>query len=112
MVGLEADPAHVAMARRYVGELGLANVEIVAADARHTGLSPNRFDLAHARTVLVTIPEPEQVLAEMVRLARPGGWVASQNPTPRTRSVTRRFLPGTGSARFSAPASAAPVPTC
>ena len=34
----------------------------------------------HARTLLVTIPEPAEVLAEMVRLARPGGWVASQEP--------------------------------
>jgi hypothetical protein len=34
----------------------------------------------HARTLLITIPEPAAVLAEMVRLARPGGWVASQEP--------------------------------
>ena len=34
----------------------------------------------HARTLLVTIPGPAEVLAEMVRLARPGGWVASQEP--------------------------------
>jgi ubiquinone/menaquinone biosynthesis C-methylase UbiE len=34
----------------------------------------------HARTLLVTIPEPDEVVAEMVRLAKPGGWVASQEP--------------------------------
>src|SRR5580658_2458190 len=80
VTGLDADPAHIAMARQYAGERGLANVEVVTADARHTGLPSDSFDLVHARTVLVTIPEPEQVLAEMVRLARPGGWVASQEP--------------------------------
>ncbi len=80
VVGLDADPAHTAMARQYVSEHGLANVEVVTADARHTGLPPDTFDLVHARTVLVTIPEPQEVLAEMVRLARPGGWVASQEP--------------------------------
>jgi SAM-dependent methyltransferase len=80
VVGLDADSAHTAMARDYVSEHGLANVEVVTADARHTGLSPDTFDLVHARTVLVTIPEPQEVLAEMVRLARPGGWVASQEP--------------------------------
>jgi hypothetical protein len=32
----------------------------------------------HARTLLVTIPDPSEVVVEMVRLARPGGWVASQ----------------------------------
>ena len=78
VVGLDADPAHTAMASRYVSERGLANVEVVTADARRTGLPSDTFDLVHARTVLVTIPEPQEVLAEMVRLARPGGWVASQ----------------------------------
>ena len=32
------------------------------------------------RTLLVTVPGPAEVLAEMVRLAKPGGWVASQEP--------------------------------
>lgn len=80
VVGLDADPAHTTMARRHTSERGLLNVDVVTADARHTGLPPDRFHLVHARTLLATIPEPEQVLAEMVRLARPGGWVASQEP--------------------------------
>jgi ubiquinone/menaquinone biosynthesis C-methylase UbiE len=80
VVGLDADPAHTTMARRHASERGLLNVDVVTADARHTGLPPDSFDLVHARTLLVTIPEPEEVLAEMVRLARPGGWVASQEP--------------------------------
>ena len=67
------------MARRYARELGLANVEVVTADARRTGL-PGGFDLVHARTLLITIPGPAEVLGEMVRLAKPGGWVASQEP--------------------------------
>jgi SAM-dependent methyltransferase len=80
VTGLDADLAHTTLARQHASERGLANVEVVTADARHTGLPPDSYDLVHARTVLVTIPEPEQVLAEMVRLARPGGWVASQEP--------------------------------
>jgi ubiquinone/menaquinone biosynthesis C-methylase UbiE len=80
VVGLDADPAHTALASRYVGELGLANVEVATADARRTGLPSDSFDLVHARTLLVTIPDPAEVVAEMVRLAKPGGWVASQEP--------------------------------
>jgi SAM-dependent methyltransferase len=53
---------------------------VATADARRTGLPPDSFDLVHARTLLVTIPDPAEVVAEMVRLARPGGWVASQEP--------------------------------
>jgi SAM-dependent methyltransferase len=52
----------------------------VAADARRTGLPSSSFDLVHARTLLVTVPEPAEVVAEMVRLARPDGWVASLEP--------------------------------
>jgi ubiquinone/menaquinone biosynthesis C-methylase UbiE len=80
VVGLDADPAHTAMASQYASELGLSNVEVITADARHTGLPADSFDLVHARTLLVTIPEPGEVLGEMVRLAKPGCWVASQEP--------------------------------
>ena len=80
LVGLEVDPVHVAMARELVAEQGLTNVEVIQADARHTGLPPASFDVAHARTVLVNVPDPEAVLAEMTRLVRRGGWVASLEP--------------------------------
>jgi len=80
VVGLDADPAHVAMASQRSRQRGLAGVEVLMADARHSGLPSGSFDLVHARTLLVTVPEPTEVLAEMVRLARPGGWVASQEP--------------------------------
>ena len=76
VVGLDSDPAHVAMASELVAKRGWRDVEIVLADARSTGLPSDSFDLVHARTVLVTVPDPTDVLAEMVRLARPGGWVA------------------------------------
>ena len=34
----------------------------------------------HARTLLVNLTEPGDLAAEMVRLTRPGGWVASMEP--------------------------------
>jgi SAM-dependent methyltransferase len=76
--GRGADPAHVTAARQYAFSQGLANVEVLAGDARHTGLPAESFDLVHTRTLLVTIPEPAEVVAEMARLAKPGGLVASQ----------------------------------
>jgi SAM-dependent methyltransferase len=93
VVGLDADPSHVALARRYAGTRGLANVEVRRADARHTGLPSDSFDLVHARTLLVTIPEPAQVVAEMARLARPGGWVASQEPDSAEHAMCYPPLP-------------------
>jgi ubiquinone/menaquinone biosynthesis C-methylase UbiE len=80
VTGVDADPRHVRMAREFAASGGLGNVEVIHADARDTGLPGRSFDLVHARTLLVTIPDPAEVVAEMVRLTRPGGWVASQEP--------------------------------
>jgi ubiquinone/menaquinone biosynthesis C-methylase UbiE len=80
VVGVDADPVHTVMARQFVADEGLANVEIVEADARNTGLPTGSFDLVHARTLLVNVPGPERVVAEMVRLARPGGWIIGLEP--------------------------------
>jgi SAM-dependent methyltransferase len=78
VVGLDSDPAHVALARQLADEQG--NVEIIEGDARRTGLPSAAFDLVHARTLLVTVQDPESVVAEMTRLARPGGYVALHEP--------------------------------
>jgi SAM-dependent methyltransferase len=78
VLGLECNPVHAASARSFARQRGLANVEVVEGDARRTGLPPGSFDLAHARLLLVNIPRPDEVLAEMTRLVRPGGWVACQ----------------------------------
>jgi ubiquinone/menaquinone biosynthesis C-methylase UbiE len=80
VVGLDADPSHAAMASELVASRALSDVEIVCADARRTGLRSGSFDLAHARTLLITLPDPAEVVAEMARLVRPGGWVAGLEP--------------------------------
>jgi ubiquinone/menaquinone biosynthesis C-methylase UbiE len=80
VIGVDADPAHTAMAAAFAAGRGLAGVEVVTADARRTGLPAGSFDLVHTRTLLINVPEPAQVVAEMARLARPGGWVVSMEP--------------------------------
>jgi SAM-dependent methyltransferase len=80
VVGLDANPAHTAMAAEFAAARGLSGVETMTADARRTGLLAGSFDLVHARTLLVNVPEPADVAAEMMRLARPGGMVASMEP--------------------------------
>jgi ubiquinone/menaquinone biosynthesis C-methylase UbiE len=95
VVGLDADPSHVAMAREFTAQLGLPSLRILAGEARHTGLATGAFNLVHARTLLITVPEPGEVLAEMVRLAKPGGWVAGMEPD-LDRSVCYPDLPAYG----------------
>jgi ubiquinone/menaquinone biosynthesis C-methylase UbiE len=76
VIGVERSADTVALARLLIGRRGLSNVELVHGDARSTGLPATAFDLATARLVLVNVPRPEQIVAESVRLVRPGGIVA------------------------------------
>lgn len=80
VTGLDLNSANVALAHQFADEHRLTNVELAEGDARRTGLPPASFDLAHARTLLINIPDPAVVVAEMVRLVRPGGWVAVLEP--------------------------------
>jgi len=80
VIGLDREPSHVDAARTLARERGLANVRIVEGDARDTGLGPGSFDLAHARFLLLNIPRPAEVIREMTRLVKPGGWLAIQEP--------------------------------
>jgi ubiquinone/menaquinone biosynthesis C-methylase UbiE len=58
----------------------LDNVELICADARHSGLPSETFDVVHARTLLIGLSQPADVLTELVRLTRPGGWVVGMEP--------------------------------
>jgi len=85
VVGAERSDEQTERARRFVAENHLANVQVLHIDARATGLSEGAFDLATARLVLVNVPQPQQILAEMVRIVRPGGIVALHEPDSTTQ---------------------------
>ncbi len=85
VVGLDNDPTHVDLAREFARERGLTQVEIVQADASQTGLPSDSFDLVHARTLLINLIDPAEAVAEMARLARPGGHVLLQEPDTTVR---------------------------
>ncbi len=80
VTGLDFEPANVALARQFVADRGLANVEVIEGDAHQTGFPSESYDLVHTRTLLINIPDPATVVTEMVRLTRPGGWVAALEP--------------------------------
>ena len=84
VIGVERSAEHVQRAQHFAVETHLTNVQVLQADARNTGLPERAFDLATARLVLVNVPEPEQLVAEMVRLIRPGGVVALDEPDANT----------------------------
>jgi SAM-dependent methyltransferase len=85
VVGVERSEEAVERARKLVADRGLRNVEPMHGDARSTDLPDADFDLATARLVLVNVPQPEQIVAEAVRLTRPGGVVAVHEADALTR---------------------------
>jgi ubiquinone/menaquinone biosynthesis C-methylase UbiE len=79
VVGLDREVKMVESGRRFAERHSLG-VEFVEADATATGLADHTFDLVHARTLLLNIQNPGEVLKEMVRIAKPGSVVAVQEP--------------------------------
>ena len=49
--------------------------------AEQLELPPDTFDLVTCQTVLIHLPDPRQGLAEMVRVAKPGGLIVVAEPT-------------------------------
>ena len=86
VIGVDFDAASVAGARAFADERELINVEVIQADARHTELPSSSVDVVHARLLLANIPRPDEVVTEMARLVRPGGWVAVLEPDVALRA--------------------------
>jgi SAM-dependent methyltransferase len=80
VIGIDADHVFLEHARRHAKARGLSQMQYTAGDAYRTGLPAGSFDLVHSRFVASTVGDPEILLNEAVRLARPGGIVAFQEP--------------------------------
>lgn len=84
VTGLEYNEAFVAEARSGAP----AHVKIVQGDAYDTGLPDGSFDLVHMRFLASVAGDAERLVAEAIRLLRPGGVLACQEGTYETvRSV-------------------------
>ena len=93
VIGLDIEPLLLAVAAQLSAEHDLA-VQTVRADAASTGLPSGSFDLVHERMLLLNVTSPQQVVAEMARLARPAASSRSRSPTARAGLPTRPIPPG------------------
>ena len=55
------------------------NLEVRRHDIAHDELPREAFDLAHARLVMIHVPERERALENMVRALKPGGWLVIED---------------------------------
>jgi ubiquinone/menaquinone biosynthesis C-methylase UbiE len=79
VIGLDRETRMVEYGRQLAEQHGLA-VAFIEGDATATGLADHSFDLVHARTLLLNVQNPEEIIAEMARIAKPGAVVVLQEP--------------------------------
>jgi phosphatidylethanolamine/phosphatidyl-N-methylethanolamine N-methyltransferase len=80
LVGIDLSPDMLVRAERRVARRGLAHVEAIhEMDAASLAFDDASFDAAVAMFVMTVVPEPDRVLAEIVRVVRPGGHVVLVN---------------------------------
>jgi DNA-binding winged helix-turn-helix (wHTH) protein/2-polyprenyl-3-methyl-5-hydroxy-6-metoxy-1,4-benzoquinol methylase len=89
---------------RFLRALRYPNLGVRRHDIRTEGLPEHQFDLAHARMVLMHLPERELALQRMLKALKPGGWIVieemddlsivpdgSVNPAEEELKVRRAF---------------------
>ena len=78
VVAADLNPGMLSTARGYAEKNGFANIEFIQTNAYQTELPRSSFDLVHARFMFAPLGRDEDLLDEMIALARPGGIIASQ----------------------------------
>ena len=79
VLGLDIDDEKLAIARQEAAAQGLENTVFRNANAMDAAEESERFDLAYARQLLCHVPDPLQVLGEMIKRVRPGGLIAVED---------------------------------
>lgn len=58
---------------RFLAERPVPGLDVLQADITAPAFAPGRFDLVHARFVLMHLPEPERMVSVLAGLVAPGG---------------------------------------
>jgi SAM-dependent methyltransferase len=80
IVGLDADPDLLAVARDRTDTDGSVELTYQEGDATALPFDDDRFDLVYTRFLLTHLPDPAEAVQEFRRVCRPGGLVAAQEP--------------------------------
>lgn len=80
IVGIDLSPDMLRRAEKKVASENLANVEaLIEMDAANLTFPDGSFDAAVAMFVMTVVPDAPRVLAEMVRVVKPGGRIIIVN---------------------------------
>ncbi len=74
VMGVDLLENHLALARGRHADLA-DQIDFRTGDAYELDFADDSFDLAVNRHMLQSVPDPEKIIAELVRVTRPGGWL-------------------------------------
>jgi enediyne biosynthesis protein CalE5 len=77
VIGIDLAEQMLAAARRKVTTLGLSNMTFRAGDVTALPFEANSFDAVTSRFCLMFLPEIQKAAAEILRVLRPGAWLAA-----------------------------------
>ncbi|PFG31148.1 methyltransferase domain-containing protein [Paramicrobacterium agarici] len=77
--GIDVEPAVIERARNYAESADVRNVEFAQGSGYAIDAPDDTFDLVHAHQVLQHVADPDRVMAEMLRVTKPGGIVAARD---------------------------------
>jgi phosphatidylethanolamine/phosphatidyl-N-methylethanolamine N-methyltransferase len=86
IVGIDPSADMLAQAIKRVGENGFKHIELSTGDALNLDFLDNSFDCVASFHVITVVPDPFKMMAEMVRVCKPGGRIVitthfqSENP--------------------------------
>jgi ubiquinone/menaquinone biosynthesis C-methylase UbiE len=107
-IGFEPQPFFAHLARQRLAERGLTHASVEICSAEAIPLGDATVDAAVAQTVLVHVPAAAAALAEMCRVVRPGGRVASIDQDGDAlvidhpdKELTRRLVTFSSDERFA-----------
>ncbi len=88
VTGIDREPSWLEQASTRARARGLeARFSYRQGEAQRLPFPDDAFDLTTCQTVLIHMPDPSAVLAEMVRVTKPGGLIAVAEPNNLTDSV-------------------------
>lgn len=79
LVGIDFSEGMLEKARERMDAHGLANVTLLRMDAGQMKFEDNSFDTVMAAYVVTAVPDYRKVVAEMIRVCRPGGRIIMLN---------------------------------
>jgi ubiquinone/menaquinone biosynthesis C-methylase UbiE len=93
VVAVDAAEHMIALGQDNVRRAGLAQrLRLQRCDAKHLPFADGSFDAVISNSIVHHIPKPETVLAEMVRVARPGGALFVRDLSRPASEAVRRQL--------------------